>query len=613
MRALLQVLIQTGAKTFNTLSIFLVKWLFFLVKNPVKSVFFLVKFYISLLLLGFFLTASFSTFAHQVPAKENPPDLIVNSPSNIVGVRLSEAASAMAAWEGTQNQLNVNCSTYDVQETSLFVHCTMINGFNNQPRETDYRVSAVYEGESTFVCPPDGYSDHVTLSGTTCNTPDGTHDDTDIPDPVLPTINCTALAGNGADFASFFSSEPLTEQQLSDSKCSNNVGGNAKHKNSCHILNGAGWTGQPTYDDDGNETGINYTSINGTFSGFNCDAAGNASSSDGESCTALDSGRLKKVSCPDGTSMTVNWGAYMDTHEAFINNRSQVQTDLNSVNNRVDVLEVSAPTTDSILESLLNNTQFIEDSQGGSCHSFQVTGGVDVRCDDGSTTFISHGGVGAKGSTGEAGEDGEDGESCTAIAGTDGVNIVCKDTTQFLAAGKSGGDGEDGEDGENGENGENCSTTSNGKGGSIITCGASTSEVEGVDEGGIVDAIGEQTTTLMTGLVYEGDIPVVDMSNSEVLNAALGTANDYEVKNYGTVIESAVNQMKETPVFEAVDGFFEVSFTGSCPSYTASVDFMNTSVTMDHWCRPIMNDIWPIIQAIIMFGFSFMAFRVAIL
>jgi hypothetical protein len=608
-QALLQGLILTGGNCFKSVSFFFAKWLLFLVKNPLKSFLFIVKFYISLLLLGFFLTASFSTFAHEVPAKENPPSVAITSPNVLLGQSLDQAASGMEAFQTSQNQLNVSCSTSNRTELTVTVFCTMINSFNNQPREVTMVVRGQYSGSTTYSCPPDGYSDHVTLSGTTCNTPDGTHTDTPLPEPVLPTISCTALAGNGADFAIFFASEPLTPQQLSDSKCSNNVGGAAKHKNSCHIINGAGWTGQPTFDNEGNETGINYTSINGTFSGFDCDAAGKATASTGESCTALDNGRLKKVTCPDGTSMTVAWGDFLDTQEAFLAQRRTTQDDLNALSSRVDSTLANIPTTDQMLATLLANEQFIEDSKGQGCSAFNVTGGVEIRCADGNNTFVQNvqGSTGAKGSTGDSGEKGEDGESCTAIAGTDGVNIVCKGTTQFLAAGKSGGDGTAGKDGID------CSTTSNGSGGSIITCGASVSEVEGVDEGGIISAIGEQTTTLMTGLTYEGDVPSVGFTNSEALTTALGTANDYEVKNYGTVIESAVNEMKESPVFVAVDGFFEVSFNGSCPTYSANVDFMNTSVTMDHWCRPIMNDIWPIIQAIIMFGFSFMAFRVAIL
>jgi hypothetical protein len=611
-QALLQGLILTGGNCFKSVSFFFAKWLLFLVKNPLKSFLFIVKFYISLLLLGFFLTASFSTFAHEVPADSGDESYVITGPL-LAGFDGQPWSNRISLWESlsSQNRQNFQCSygavSISTDRVSQQANCTYDTQYGSK------NANSLLTGDSTgapiYTCPPSGYSDHTVLTGTTCNTPTGEHPTDPEPEPVFPTIDCTSLAGNGADFASFYSSSPLTPEELSTSKCSNNVGGNSKSDNSCHILNGAGWTGQPVFDDAGIETGINYTSINGTFSGFGCDSEGNPASK--ESCTAIDSGRIKKVDCPDGTSMTVNWGDFLDTKEAFLNQRSSVQDDLNAVNTRVDNVLNSVPTTDDIVISLAGNQSFKDSVKGKDGEPCEVArlgsnNGIFMNC-DGNQTNIYDGSVGAKGQAGENGENGEDGQSCTAIATTDGVNIVCKESTQFLAAGKSGGDGIAGIDGAD------CSTTSNGAGGSIITCGSSVSEVEGVDEGGIISAIGEQTTTLMTGLTYEGDVPSVGFTNSEGLTAALGTANDYEVKNYGTVIESAVNEMKESPVFVAVDGFFEVSFNGSCPTYSANVDFMNTSVTMDHWCRPIMNDIWPIIQAIIMFGFSFMAFRVAIL
>jgi hypothetical protein len=613
-QALLQGLILTGGNCFKSFSIFFAKWLLFLVKNPLKSFLFIVKFYISLLLLGFFLTASFSTLAHEVSAKEDGSPTIISpimSP-DIRGQPWSTVKSAIEASFRAGNMSGVSCSTVSSTPTYKLFDCNMINGYSGLPRQVTLGANA--SGPLTYSCPPLGYNDHTVLTDDTCNTPSGDHGDEPEPEPEpnFPTINCTALAGNGADFASFYSSQPLTQEELTTSKCSNNVGGNSKSDNSCHIVNGAGWTGQPVYDDAGIETGINYTSINGTFSGFACDASGNASAPN-TTCTAIDNGRMKSVECPDGTSMTVNWGDFLDTKEAFLNQRSSVQDDLNAVNNRVDSVLNSVPTTDDIVVSLASNQAFkdsVKGQDGEPCTvaRLQSNNGIFMNC-NGSQTNIFDGSNGSNGATGESGENGEDGESCTAIATTDGVNIVCKETTQFLASGKTGLDGVSGGDGKDGDN---CSVVDNGTG-ATITCGASTVAVDGVDEGGIVTAIGQQTTTLMTGLTYEGDLPSVGFSNSEGLTAALGTANDYEVRNYGTVIESAVNEMKESPVFVAVDGFFEVSFSGSCPTYTANVDFMNTSVTMDHWCRPIMNEIWPIIQAIIMFGFSFMAFRVAIL
>jgi hypothetical protein len=604
-------LVQTSQKFFNYVSIFFVKWLLYIIKHPLKTVFFILKLYITLLLLLLCLTASFSTFAHEVPARETGNPTITGplmSPIDIRGQPWSNVKTAVESGIAAGNMLNVVCSVTSSTPISKVFNCQMINGFSNRPRT--FNITATASGPISYSCPPNGYSDHTVLTDDTCNTPTGDHGNTDPdpePEPDLPSINCTSLAGNPADFASFFSSERLTADQLNSSKCSNNVGSNGKSKNSCHIVNGAGWTGQPVFQ-DGIETGINYTSINGTFSGFGCNADGDASDSN-ESCTAIDTGRIKKVDCPDGTSMTVNWGDYMDTKEAFLNQRASVQNDLNTVNGRVDNLESTQVTTDDVVLSLSNNESFKDSVKGQNGEACTVermqngVGGTFINC-DGSQSNIWDGQIGAKGEVGATGQDGQDGDSCTAIARTDGVNIVCKSSTQFLASGKNGDTGLDG---------ETCTTTPNGKGGSVITCGSSVSEIEGVDQGGIIDALTAQTGVIQGGLTYDGDIPNSDFANSDELNIALGIPNDYEVRNYGTVIEASVNKMKTSPVFEAVDGFFDVTFTGSCPTYSANVPFLNTSIVFDHWCRPVMTNIWPIISSILMFGFSFMAFRVAIL
>lgn len=89
--------------------------------------------------------------------------------------------------------------------------------------------------------------------------------------------------------------------------------------------------------------------------------------------------------------------------------------------------------------------------------------------------------------------------------------------------------------------------------------------------------------------------------------------NDYEVKNYGTVLMSAVDEMKASPIFEAVDGFFTISLSGSCPVYSTNVPYINATITIDQFCSTTMQSIWPIVKAIILLVFSFLAFRVAVL
>jgi len=93
----------------------------------------------------------------------------------------------------------------------------------------------------------------------------------------------------------------------------------------------------------------------------------------------------------------------------------------------------------------------------------------------------------------------------------------------------------------------------------------------------------------------------------------LHTANDYETRNYGTVMQAAIAQMQQAELSKAVNEFFEVSLTGSCPIYTANVPYLNSTITIDQFCGSVMNQVWPIIRVIILLVFSILAFRVAVL
>ena len=92
-------------------------------------------------------------------------------------------------------------------------------------------------------------------------------------------------------------------------------------------------------------------------------------------------------------------------------------------------------------------------------------------------------------------------------------------------------------------------------------------------------------------------------------------ANDWEQKNFGTVMLAASQQLQETPIFTSVSGFFDVSLSGSCPIWSTSFTVFEQSFnfTVDQQCSEVMTQIWPIIRAIIILIFSFLAFRVAIL
>lgn len=120
-----------------------------------------------------------------------------------------------------------------------------------------------------------------------------------------------------------------------------------------------------------------------------------------------------------------------------------------------------------------------------------------------------------------------------------------------------------------------------------------------------------------TGLL-EGIKESLDQDENTSVPANFGDGqlyepNDYDQKNYGTVLIAAVDEMKASPIFEAVDNFFTISLSGSCPTYSTSVPYLNTTITIDQFCSTTMQSIWPVVKSIILLIFSFLAFRVAVL
>lgn len=116
----------------------------------------------------------------------------------------------------------------------------------------------------------------------------------------------------------------------------------------------------------------------------------------------------------------------------------------------------------------------------------------------------------------------------------------------------------------------------------------------------IADAIGGDST---------GETGVVTAELSEKLK---GQTNDWATKNFYTVTEDFVTGVKSGGLYSSVDSFFKVSFSGSCPTYSAATETFGT-ITFDHWCRPLMNDIWPWVEAVILLLSGFVAFRTAFL
>lgn len=146
--------------------------------------------------------------------------------------------------------------------------------------------------------------------------------------------------------------------------------------------------------------------------------------------------------------------------------------------------------------------------------------------------------------------------------------------------------------------------TGNGGGGSStvnVDMSGTEQRLDGI--GDTLDDIEENFTTDKT----------VNFGISDDFITKYGTPNDYETRNFGTVIEAAVTEMQNTALSQAVNDFFTVSFSGTCPVYSANVPYLNTTIVIDQFCSSVMTQVWPYISAVIILVFSVLAFRVAVL
>ncbi|OGB13077.1 MAG: hypothetical protein A2W72_16160 [Burkholderiales bacterium RIFCSPLOWO2_12_67_14] len=90
----------------------------------------------------------------------------------------------------------------------------------------------------------------------------------------------------------------------------------------------------------------------------------------------------------------------------------------------------------------------------------------------------------------------------------------------------------------------------------------------------------------------------------------LYTAKDRTVSQ---VLASARSALLTTAVGQTVGGFFTVPGGGSCPTYSASIPYIDADVTIDAFCAPWMTSIASVISAALMVVAAFWAFRVAFL
>lgn len=640
----LQASKQVAAKAFNYAVKQVTRLFLYLITHPVKSALFAAKVYLGLILFTFCLVATFSSFAQEtVPG--NPIDTSQPPVPKEGGYSYPWVAGVMPGpdhndiWDGVvyyidgepyiamplpdatgmcqadarkhigsnplitadgsyrwndwtplstpgheRNRLFLDCSIVyrrddDTQKGLSWSHSWLVDRITGQvcPAGTVEVDGQCYLHSQ---CPPEGFPYHTEPDGPNC----------------VKAVDCEALSGADAGLFVYRSSERVTD--TSTLQC---VSGNSNYtegfSGTCAVTGGSGWIEQ-----QGSDGGWIYSPINATFSGYHCDQDGNPDEPAGH-CVAYDSGGVKGVSCPDGTSMSVPWGAFEAVEDAFLNFRTQASQNIGDNANRIDQLEANQVTPEQVINQITSDPDLLGQLQGEdgtSCTVTPTTGGSTITCGEASA-FVANGSAGAAGADGVDGADGEDGQSCTLLPTQDGVDIICPDATAKVMHGDDGKDG------------DNCTTQALEGGDVQITCGETVATLNGVDEQGLVDAINAQTDRLEEALTYQGTTPTNNFGMNENLANAIGEPNDWQTRNFGTVIEAAVTEMQSAPVYVALDGFFDVSFGGSCPTYSASVDFLNTTLVFDQWCSSVMDQIWPWVSSVIILVFSYFAFREAIL
>lgn len=87
--------------------------------------------------------------------------------------------------------------------------------------------------------------------------------------------------------------------------------------------------------------------------------------------------------------------------------------------------------------------------------------------------------------------------------------------------------------------------------------------------------------------------------------------NDWKVRNFGTVMKSKGDEIMKLPLMQAIDDFFDVSFSGSCPTYSVSVWVFE--INIDQFCDQQVQSLFPYIKAVVLLMCSFFAIRIALL
>jgi hypothetical protein len=87
--------------------------------------------------------------------------------------------------------------------------------------------------------------------------------------------------------------------------------------------------------------------------------------------------------------------------------------------------------------------------------------------------------------------------------------------------------------------------------------------------------------------------------------------NDWSTRNFGTVLKEKADQLMQIPVMQSVSSFFNVGFSGTCPTYNVTVWVFE--ININQFCSPEVQALFPYIRAVVLLMCSFFAIRVALL
>ncbi|MDR6982892.1 hypothetical protein J2X32_001510 [Rheinheimera pacifica] len=527
------------------------------VKHPIKTIFFVIKAYLLLMLFAFFLAFSVGSFAQESQPTYCPegtfqdhPELgpICSEPApkgdlfrydyGLQMPTLERACDSAAERRGATliaNNTNPNGTyhsfygeLYVASAAYLYPGCKMWatyrNNTNNSSVASSYNDPTVEMKPSESYCPPDNSPSLLSLY------PVGNGNFICWKAAEQPPCDCSDLTGSNPQGINYFYASPGTYSQASPPNCINRDDNENSDVPSCNCkliatkwvsadvnINGTLYTRwQPVPDQSG---------VTGVFTGGQCDESEKDTPPDEpEKCYNLGNGQRfcledpdKKCAKIDGI-MTCQAGCGTVNGEFFCFEDEPPEEEIPDPND--DITDPDKPISNMIKQDFKD-----------------VLGGTEQRLDI-LAKLLSQ----IKTDTGKG----------------DGAMASKQDATNRLL--KEISDKLDGEDGDN-ETPTNPQPTYN------------TDKLE------------------------------------EFVNP-----NDWGEKNFRTVGTAFKDRLMEAPVMQAVNGFFDVALSGSCPTWqtTVSMPFGGSfAINIDQLCSETMNNIWPAIRAIIVLIFTFLAFRVA--